>query len=162
MSFQQVQRVNSWKQSGRISLWRYTENECNYPGWHLNADEAGCRSLLELLDALSFEGSGTRAIALTPPTSGQLQVPNNMRGLAAWVAPEKWRITLSPEPDGWVFPSDLHPGALTVDSTWLGPLRTGITGIQAGRGDYSIGDRKGGLALWFWWGLRSPTSTSGR
>ena len=33
MAFQGLSPVNAWKQSGRVSLWRYTENERNYPGW---------------------------------------------------------------------------------------------------------------------------------
>lgn len=56
---------------GRVSLWRYTENERNYPGWNLNADAAGCRSLLELLDALTITGAGGRTVTVTQPTSEQ-------------------------------------------------------------------------------------------
>ena len=26
-----------------ISIWRYTENQRNYPGWHLNADTSELR-----------------------------------------------------------------------------------------------------------------------
>lgn len=152
---EQPQRVNAWKQSGRISLWRYTENEGNYPGWHLNADAAGCRSLLELLDAFSLDGSGSRTIAVTPPTAAQLQVPNYRHGAAAWVAPEKWCMTFSSAPDDWIFPPDLHPATLTLGSSWFVALRNGLTDIPAGRGDWSTGHRKGELSLWFWWSVRS-------
>ena len=144
-----MQSVNSWKQSGRISIWRYTENERNYPGWHLNADRVGCQSLLALLDALVADGAGSRSIAITPPTKTQLGVPNNRHGQAAWVAPAKLRLTLSPVADQWSFPPDLDPAALVVGPTWLQALREGIDGIPEGRGDYSIG--KGSLPLWFWW-----------
>lgn len=144
-----MQFANAWKQSGRISIWRYTENERNYPGWNLNADRAGCQSLLNLLDALAADGAGSRSIAITAPTKAQLGVPNNMRGQAAWVAPEKLRLTLSPVADQWSFPPDLDPAAIEVGSTWLQALREGIAGIPEGRGDYAIG--KGSLRLWFWW-----------
>ena|SRR5690606_2625984 len=143
--------ANSWKQSGRISLWRYTENERNFPGWHLNADAAGCQSLLALLDALAADGTGSRTVTVTAPTKAQLSVPNNKDGLAAWMAPDKLRVTFSPTAHEWSFPSQLDPAVITVGSAWLAQLRDGIVGIPTGRGDYSIGDRKGGLPLWFWW-----------
>ena len=78
-----MQRANAWKQSGRISLWRYTENQRNFPGWHLNGDADGCQSLLALLDALAADGEGSRTVAIIAPTKTQLSVPNNKAGLAA-------------------------------------------------------------------------------
>ena len=143
--------ANLWKQSGRISLWRYSENERNFPGWHLNADAAGCQSLINLLDALAADGAGSRTVALSAPTTKQLGVPNNKGGLAAWVAPDKLRVKFSPAPQEWSFLPDLDPAVIAVGSAWLAQLREGIAGIPAGRGDYSIGDRKGSLPLWFWW-----------
>jgi hypothetical protein len=41
-----MQTAHLWKQAGRISVWRYTENAGNYPGWHLTADPAGFSRLL--------------------------------------------------------------------------------------------------------------------
>ena len=143
--------ANVWKQSGRISLWRYTENERNYPGWHLNADIAGCHSFVALLDALATDGSGSRTITLTSPTMA-VRVPNNRGGRAKWLAPAKLRVTLSQSPADWVFPSDLDPATISVGSDWLGALREGLSGIPKGQGDYSIGNSKeGNLQLWFWW-----------
>lgn len=72
-----------------------------------------------------------------------------MRGQAAWAAPEKLRLTLSPAEDRWSFPPDLDPAAIEVGSAWLQALREGIAGIPEGRGDYAIG--KDSLSLWFWW-----------
>ncbi|MEO8366552.1 MAG: hypothetical protein ABI538_10135 [Pseudoxanthomonas sp.] len=143
--------VNSWNQSGLVSIWRYTDNERNYPGWHLNADGAGCQSLLALLEALASYGTGSRSVAVTAPTKAQLRVPNNKAGLAAWVAPDRLRVTFSLAPDEWSFPPALDPAAITFGSDWVEQLREGIAGIPQRRGDYAIGDRKGGLPLWFWW-----------
>ncbi|MBB5884906.1 hypothetical protein DYQ93_03355 [Xanthomonas sp. LMG 8992] len=144
-----LQLAHRWTQSGRISLWRYLENERNYPGWHLNADSAGCQSLLTLLDALAADGVGSRTLLITAPSKAELGVPNNRRGLAAWVAPEKLRLTLSTTDDHWSFPVDAEPAALEIGSGWLAALREGIAGIAKGRGDYAIG--KGNHRLWFWW-----------
>jgi len=144
--------ANSWKQSGCISLWRYTENERNYPGWHLNADPDGCHSLQALLEALAADGGGSRTVTLTDPTPSQLGVPNNQSGRAAWVAPAKLRVVFSATPSEWSFTADLDPAVLTVGSDWLAPLLGGIAGIPKGRGDCSIGGHNdGNLPLWFWW-----------
>ena len=145
-----MHRANSWHQSGSVSLWRYTENERNYPGWHLNADEAGCRSLVALLEALVADGGGSRTLKLSAPTESQLRVPNNRSGRAAWVSPEKLRVVLSSSPGEWTFPAEMAPAALTLGSSWLDPIRTGIEGIAKGSGDFSIGGARG-LPLWFWW-----------
>ena len=148
-----MHRTHSWKQSGNVSLWYYTENERNFPGWHLTADPAGCESLIVLLDAFATDGiPASRAVEIEPPSKAQLGVPNNKSGLAAWRAPSKLRVAFSSNPAEWSFPPDLDPAVLTIGSNWLVPLREGISGIPHGRGDYSIGpSSKGSSRLWFWW-----------
>ena len=147
-----MHRAHSWKQSGSVSLWYYTENERNYPGWHLTADAAGCESLIALIDLFATGTPASRAVDITPPSEAQLGVPNNKSGLAAWRAPSKLRVAFSNNPADWSFPPELDPAVLTIGSDWLAPLREGISGIPHGRGDYSIGPSgKGGSRLWFWW-----------
>lgn len=143
--------ASQWKPAGRISLWRYTENERNYSGWHINADRDGCESLLTLLDLLPRDVAPYRTVAITPPTDDQLRVPNN-RG-AAWLAPSALRVRMDADPTLWRFPAELAPGTLTIGSQWLEPLRLGVCDMAGGRGDYSIGDRKASLPLWFWWSV---------
>lgn len=139
------------KQVGRISLWRYTEHDRNFPGWHLNADAAGCQSLLLLIESLSVEGEGHRTVEIAAPAEAQLRVPNNRGGEAPWTAPTKLRIALVRESGVWAFPPGTDPAILTVGTAWLEPLREGVSGIRLGRGDYSIGTGNTGLPLWFWW-----------
>lgn len=140
---------HSWKQHGAISLWRYTENECNYPGWHLSANPAGCESLIALIEALAADGANAaRSVELMPPTSAILSVPNNKHGTAKFVAPTKLRISFSGTPDHWLLPQQLEPAELSFGHAWLAPLRNGLAGIPNGIGDFSIG---GDLPLWFWW-----------
>ena len=148
-----MHRAHSWKQTGNVSLWRYTENERNYPGWHLTADTAGCDSLIALLDALVSDGiPAFRAVEITPLSKAQLGVPNNKSGLAAWRSPGKLRVTFSSDPAEWSFPPDLEPAVLAIGSDWLAPLQEGISGIPHGRGDCSIGFAGNGSSrLWFWW-----------
>jgi hypothetical protein len=148
-----MHRSHSWKQSGNVSLWYYTENERNFPGWHLTADDAGCESLIALLDSFAAEGTPTsRAVGITPPSKAQLGVPNNRAGLAAWRSPHKLRLAFSDYAAQWSFPLGQDPAVLTIGSDWLAPLREGISGIPHGRGDYSIGyPGKSSPGLWFWW-----------
>ena len=140
---------HSWKQRGAISLWRYTENERNYPGWHLSANSAGCESLIALIEVLSADGAGaTRSVKLMPPTPAILGVPNNKHGTAKFKAPEKLRISFSGVSDHWLFPQQLEPAELSFGHDWIARLRNGLAGIPNGIGDFSIG---GEFPLWFWW-----------
>ncbi len=141
-----------WKQVGVVSLWRYTENERNYPGWHLNSDSTGCESLLALVDELDRNPGSHRTVQLVSPSQAQLAVPNNKNGRAAWLAPAKLKLTRSTENEAWSFPPDHNPASLTFGSRWMENLREGIAGISKGRGDFSIGNAgPGSLPLWFWW-----------
>lgn len=141
----------SWKQAGSVALWRYTENQRNYPGWHLSADDAGCISLIALLDAFSADGVAcSRTISIARPTPEILDVPNNRS--AAYVAPAKLLLSFSDTPSQWSFPDSLDPAELTIGADWLPKLRQAIAGIPRGEGDYSTGLSKGGsLRLTFWW-----------
>jgi hypothetical protein len=152
-----MHRSHTWKQAGQIALWRYAENERNYPGWHLTADATGCTSLVALFDALAADGiAASRTVETVPPTAAILAVPNNRAGRAAWKAPRKLRISLSTTAAQWSFPQLLDPAEFTVGLDWLAPLREGIDGIPRGLGDYSIGSSdNGSLPLWFWWQPRA-------
>jgi len=140
-----------WKQRGTISLWRYTENQKNFPGWHLNADGEGCASLLKLIDALRGHPGSYRKLRLSSPSPQQLAVPNNRT--AAWIAPQLWVIQHDPEGEHWHFASESETVTLIAGACWLERLRTGAAGIPAKQGDDSIGaGRLQESRLWFWWG----------
>jgi hypothetical protein len=146
-------RSHLWKQAGRVSLWRYTENQRNFPGWHLTADATGCSSLISLLDAFASDNIAvTRTLEIVAPTAEILAVPNNLSGRAGWVAPARLCFSYSVVSSQWAFPCASDPAVLTVGSEWLAPLRKGLEGIPSGVGDYSIGNYSdGNLRLWFWW-----------
>lgn len=146
-------RSHLWKQAGRVSLWRYTENERNFPGWHVTADAIGCSSLISLMDAFSSDSvASSRTVEVVAPTPEILAVPNNRSGRATWSAPTKLVLSFSPTASQWSFPSSSDRAAFTVGSEWLALLRKGIEGIPNGLGDYCIGPQSNGnLRLWFWW-----------
>jgi hypothetical protein len=143
--------LDAWKQEGVVSLWRYSERQRNFPGWHLSADHDGVASLLSLLKALGETESGiARTVSLTPPSHATLAVPNN--GNARWLAPERLRVSRSDDPAMWCLAAWSDPAELIAGLTWLAKLSSGIADIARGHGDYSIGDSKNGnLQLWFWW-----------
>ena len=140
---------HSWEQSGSVMLWRYSENQRNFPGWHLTANADGCTSLIALLDAFAADAApGSRTLTITTPTQAALAVPNNRS--AAWVAPAKLRLTFSAVPSQWSFPESTVPAELSIGAEWLPILRQAIAGIPLGGGDYSIGPSGSG-SLWLWW-----------
>lgn len=143
--------AHAWKQSGRISMWRYTEHARHFPGWHFTADEPGCLSMLALIDALNLDGSGGRTVALMAPTLAQLRVPANKAGQAPWQGAERLRLMLSSDLKAWSLTLSGTLLLMEAGSDWMPALREGIAGTRMGRGDYSIGDRKCGDPLWFWW-----------
>src|SRR5882762_606077 len=96
---------HSWKKSGLVMLWRYTEHDRNFRGWHLTADPAGCASLVTLIDALTADNiPATRVFDVSSPTERVLAVPNNRPGRALWVTPSKLRLTVSNVASVWQFP----------------------------------------------------------
>jgi len=138
-------------------LWRYTEHDRNFYGWHITADPAGCASLMALIDAFAEDGvPASRVFEVSSPTERVLAVPNNRPGQAVWIAPSKLRISYTAITTSWQFPDSLEPAELTLGADWLPDLRKGIEDIGRGLGDYSIGGRRdGSLPLWFWWQPRA-------
>lgn len=148
-----MSEITAWKQAGTISLWHYTENERNYPGWHLTGDRTGCASLATLLRAFEkLAAEAHRTVAVSTPNKHILAVPNNRGGRAAFRAPSKWRITYLPDADKaqiWQFSEQNAVLELTLGNDALIELLDGIEGVPAGKGDYSIG-LDGNEPLWFW------------
>lgn len=146
--------LHSWKQKGVISLWRYTEFQKSFGGWHLSADDAGVHSLLQLIGALQSAPDSHRTVTITPPSKNLLKVPNYQQGRASWVAPEKLQMRVSSAPETWEFPEDLDPAQLTLGASYLPELTRALEGIPRGEGDFSIGSKqRGKLRLWLWWWL---------
>lgn len=137
-------KMTEWKQKGVVSLWSYEGNPRHFPGWHLNCDEEGANSLVELVQALTASGVGAaRTIKLSAPTKKQLSVPNCRE---KYKSSEKMVLNLSKK---WVVVNADEKLIIEFPTEMANQLITGITGIAAGIGDYSIGSE--GSKLWFWW-----------
>ena len=77
----------------KVFLWRYRDNRRNYPGYHLSADEEGCRALLAWLK----ESRKRSQFCLQAMEPAVLRVPNNQGGLASYVSFMSLEIHLDSE-----------------------------------------------------------------
>ena len=86
--------VDSWKQSGRLFFWRFSENTRNFPGWHFMVDRAASASIARLLRSMAKSASTcSRTVVVSLPTTEVLAIPNNSHSQC--VAPERLRIELT-------------------------------------------------------------------
>jgi hypothetical protein len=139
---------------GSVSLWRYIENERNYPGWNLSADSLGVASLLSILSELQAVG-GHRTIPIATPTLSTLSVPSNKFGKAKFVAPAKWRLnyeSTDEHADAWSFLFDHDVANLSLGGNRMQELIAGFANLAQGIGDCSIGGSSNSVeSLWLWW-----------
>ncbi len=139
--------INKWKQSGNIYIWRYQDNPKNYRGWHLSANNSGCISISELLQALiDSPPEAYRTVQLSVPTDKQFCVPNCKRKP---ISETKLIIVKSGIPDEWTLTNNEDKLQLNIGTVYLHKFISGIADIQRGEGDYFIGRKD--QELWFWW-----------
>ena len=86
--------INTYKQSGELYLWEYTENISNYPGFHMSWASDGKSSFTDFLVLLRQAQPGTyRTLTLSKPNELILGVPNNKHQKI--ITKPKLRIELS-------------------------------------------------------------------
>lgn len=152
--------VNQWRQKGEMSLWTYTRNIKNFPGWHLSADHQGCVSFLDLCERMmKMTCSSERTIVIRRPTVDILMVPGNQGGYATWRYPERLKLRYlqdSASQDVWHIEEVAESNVLlTLGVQHLNNLKEGIQGLMEGKGDYAIGthelsENSISMCLWFW------------
>jgi len=148
--------VSRWQQKGCVHLWRYKQTSKNNSGWHLTADEAGCDSVLQLLEMMADARWPSRhAIVITEPderlTAGV--APAGKR--RPWLAPGEWMIHYPKNAvadDHWQWTATERQAVLSVGLSKLRELQAGFREIRRGGGDYKIG-ADGADGLWLWWHL---------
>lgn len=130
-------------------MWHYAGFPRNYPGYHLNADAAGCVFLKGLIEQLR-DGRlpGGKGIKLTAPTTAQLAVPNcPLKCIPATHLDLQYRMEA---PDDH-FSIEDREGRLVVEMghSKLAEFERGIDDISRGGGDWAV--HGSGRSLWFWW-----------
>ena len=146
------EKVDKWKQEGRLYLWRYVENTRNYPGWNLTADEAFCRSFTDLIQRmLDAQYNCQKQLFITEPTTEILCVPNNHRGRAASKSPKSLLIKHQKDEslDDYAALDEVSETVvLSAGRQKLGLIRNCVFKILEGDNDYAI--EIGNTQLWFW------------
>lgn len=151
-------RVESWKQTGDLWLWRFRDNSKNYPGWNLAADETGWSALADLLGRMAASSrSCRREISVTKLTARVLAVPNNPARSADLESPRLLIIEVPRDRLGdnhWRLAADPARLALEVGTAKLGELLAAAQSVQVNGGDFAVGpdDRatRKDASLWFW------------
>lgn len=148
--------IENLKLAGQISIWRYTENDRNYPGWHLTVDRQASQTLLHLFDLMDqCDWSTKKSFGTNAPTDNQLSVPNNRQGTARWSTKPTITFTsnTSVTPDYWTTKEKKEELEITFSKDKLEQLRQAIADISNGKGDISIGNCRDENILTFWWRL---------
>ena len=132
--------VNAWKQAGRVYLWRYVEEDRDYPGWHLAVDALGLASLCDLLKraAAATDASLYRTVRIQPPPAPVLSVPKKPAPVRV---PPRLRIVLAPSAEGVALEEQTNDAVITV----------GIEGARAKPADCKIDTTfPSSPPVWFW------------
>ena len=148
--------VHSWKQAGRVFVWRYPPHKKKKRrGWHFTCEDAACDSLVELISAMRAEAEPSRrSIALSPVTPAVWAVPN----LGEPLKESYQTMVLEYDPSS----SDLvlreQEGRLRLrfgDAT-ARMLIEAVKDLKSGGGDYALPLNDADPApIWIWWMLRS-------
>lgn len=144
--------VNSWKQAGRLFLWRYPPLRKKHAGWHLTAEDEACDSLIALIEAMRAERQDSRrTIAVTAPPEAVWSVPNI--GAPIREAPGPLTLTWDPAFDDLTLLDAQDRLSLRVGDRRADDLLAGLKDIRRGEGDYALAptDARSAPPIWFWW-----------
>lgn len=148
--------IEKFQIRGNIYLWKYKDNERNFPGWNLTVDKEASEHLVKLLDMMhQYEWATNKLVKVTPPTGKQIAVPNNWGGTAAWESSAGLKIisTKSIQLNHWRITEKFPIVEIELGPSNLAKLKEAIAGIPNGIGDFSIGDVIDENLLTFWWNL---------
>lgn len=148
------EEIQKFKVSGKVFLWKYKDDQRNYPGWNLTVDKAASQNLVDLLDLMeSCEWSTKKNLITEEPTQAQLNVPNNQHGQADWKSAQQ--LTLNSRKlesdDFWAVIEDNGDVEIQFGKGKLKQLRTAIAEVPLGKGDFAISDTIEENILYFWW-----------
>jgi hypothetical protein len=144
------QALGSWRQAGRISLWRYRKAPKMYAGWHFAADKEACASLLSLCDILSSEANPAhRTLTVTDPATVGVDRIFGQHDLRLDI-PAKMRLGNDLDVDGSIG---------LVGDVFVLPLRPedipsfseAIRDLSADHADFGVGFGSGNTIVRFWW-----------
>src|SRR5687768_2685000 len=143
--------------SGHIYIWKYIDNERNYPGWNITMDDLANQGVINLLDLMDqCEWSTNKTITTSQPTSREIDVANNRQGHSRWIARPKITFSLVTKKPAnhWLTTETSDELEISFGREKLRELREAIVQIPNAKGDYSIADEYDESIVTFWWRLR--------
>lgn len=147
------EKIEKFKISGKVYIWKYSDNGRNYPGWNLTMDNLASQEISKLLDLMSnCEWTTSKKLLTQRPTGNEVFTPNNRRGHANWTTKEKMAIThkANESPDFWAVIDKEAELEIRFGKQKLMELKRAIESIPTGKGDFSIADRQDENILTFW------------
>jgi hypothetical protein len=142
--------LGSWRQEGRISLWRYRNAAKMYASWHFSADKEGCASLLMLLDIFANEAiAAHRTLAVTDPRAVGADRIFGDHDLRLEV-PAKFRLSNDLDETGSIgLSEDVFTMPLRPDD--IASLSEAVRDISADHADFGLGFGRSDTIITFWW-----------
>ena len=147
------EKIEKLKISGGVYIWKYADNDRNYPGWNITVDNLASQELSILFDMMAqCEWSTIKRIQTSRPTDNELSVPNNRHGKARWTTKSKisFSIKTNNTPDYWTTNEMTDELEICFGKEKLKELRDAIINIPNGKGDFAIGDKNDENILYFW------------
>ena len=144
------QAVGSWRQEGRVSLWRYRKARTMYDGWHFTADAEGCASLIELCSIISSAMEPAhRTISVTDPQEVGADQIFGDHGLRLDV-PVKLRLGNDLDGTGSIgLSADVFAMPLRPED--ISNLSVAVRDVSAGRADFGVSFGTSDTIFRFWW-----------
>lgn len=147
-------KIEKLKISGGVYIWKYTDNDRNYPGWNMTVDNSASQELSLLLDLMEkCEWTTNKKVLTTRPTDREIGAPNNRNGIAKWTTKSTiiFSLQTNKTPDYWMTTETADELEISFGKEKLQGLKDAIINIPKGKGDYSIADKDDSNILTFWW-----------
>lgn len=144
--------IEKFRISGKLFIWKYTENYKNYPGWNITVDNMGADKLDRLFELMiNSEYPSEKQVDTYSPTDTQLNVPNNLNGKASWITKLNLIYKKFEDPNYWEIKENKNELKICFGTEKLYELKNYIREIPNGKGDYAICDAHENYILYFWW-----------
>jgi hypothetical protein len=142
-----------YKFKGKLHLWKYLENQSNFPGINLTADRDGCKSIIELLTLFkSSINKPTKTLTLYPTTQKIASVGTSKSKFKSFSS-----LTLDfikEDENIWTVEEVVNDEIkISFSLFYLDELEQAIKRVKVGEGDFPIADKKYKNVLYFWWYL---------
>jgi hypothetical protein len=148
------EQIEKLKISTGVYIWKYTDNDRNYPGWNITLDYSTSQELSQLFDMMEkCEWSTNKKVLTTRPTDKEISAPNNRNRTAKWTTKSKIIFSLrgNEAPDYWLTTEKMDELEISFGKEKLKTLKDATINIPHGNGDYSIADKDDNNILTFWW-----------